>query len=59
MFKQNLKKTSLTLDADDYNIFKKVAKINNSDASKEIRKFIADYISQNQQLVMKIKTSSE
>lgn len=56
MFKKNLKKTSLTLDADDYNLFKKICKINNSDASKELRKFIADYISKNQQTAMKIKT---
>lgn len=58
MFNRVLKKTSLTLDADDYELFKKVAKINNSDASKEIRKFIEDYISKNQQTVMKIKTNS-
>lgn len=57
MFERVLKKTSLTLDYEDFQLFKKVAKINNSDASKEIRKFIEDYIKKNQQTVLKLKTS--
>lgn len=56
MFERVLKKTSLTLDEQDYKLFKQVCKVNNSDASKEIRKFIEDYISKNQQTVMKLKT---
>lgn len=56
MFKRELKKTSLTLDANDYKLFKEICKVNNSDASKEIRKFIEDYISKNQQTVIKLKT---
>jgi len=55
MFKRSLKKTSLTLDADDYELFKNICKVNNSDASKEIRKFIENYISKNQQTVMNFK----
>lgn len=55
MFERVLKKTSLTLDEQDYKLFKQVCKVNNSDASKEIRKFIEDYISKNQQTVMKLK----
>ncbi|MDD2448995.1 MAG: hypothetical protein PHS42_03230 [Sulfurimonas sp.] len=55
MIERTLKKTSLTLDKDDYELFKKIAKINNSDASKEIRKFIETYIKNNQQTVMKLK----
>jgi hypothetical protein len=55
MFERKMKKTSLTLDEDDYKLFKEICKINNSDASKELRKFIEDYISKNQQIVMKLK----
>lgn len=56
MFERVLKKTSLTLDEADYKLFKEICKVNNSDASKEIRKFIEEYISKNQQTVMKLKT---
>jgi len=56
MFKKNLKKTSMTLDVDDFQLFKKITKINNSDASKTIRQFIEDYIKKNQQIVIKIKS---
>ncbi len=56
MFERVLKKTSLTLDEADYKLFKEICKVNNSDASKEIRKFIEDYISKNQQIVTKLKT---
>lgn len=59
MFKRELKKTSLTLDFQDYQLFKEICKINNSDASKEIRKFIESYIKANQQTVIKIKTYRE
>lgn len=54
MFNRELKKTSLTLDEEYYKLFKRICKVNNSDASKEIRKFIENYISNNQQTVMKI-----
>ena len=56
MFKRNLKKTSLTLDIDDYVLFKNICKVNNSDASKTIRQMMQDYISKNQQIVMKLKS---
>ena len=56
MFKKELKKTSLTLEKNDYQLFKEICKVNNSDASKELRKFIAEYIKDNQQIVMKLKT---
>jgi len=56
MFEKNLKKTSVMFDVDDYELFKKICKLNNSDASKTLRAFIEDYISKNQQTVMKLKT---
>lgn len=55
MEEKNLVKTSLTLNKSEYEEFKKVCKINNSDASKEIRKMISNYIKKNQQLVQKLK----
>ncbi len=42
---KRLKKTSVTLDPDLYAEFKRLAKENDSDASKEIRKFIKEYVS--------------
>lgn len=47
MEEKNLVKTSLTLNKSEYEEFKKVCKINNSDASKEIRKFIKNYNKKN------------
>jgi len=58
MFEKNLKKTSVMFDVHDYKLFKEICKINNSDASKTLRAFIEDYISKNQQIVMKLKTKS-
>lgn len=59
MFNRTFKKTSLTLDWEEYQLFKRVAKINNSDASKEIRKFIESYIKENQQIVTQMKTEGK
>lgn len=47
MFERVLKKTSLTLDEQDFKLFKQICRVNNSDASKEIRKFIKEYIGKN------------
>jgi len=58
MFKKNLVRTSITLDKEDFQLFKQVCKINNSDASKTLRTFIEDYISKNQQTVVKLKTEA-
>lgn len=44
---QNFKKTSLTVDEKNYKLFKIICKLNNSDSSKEFRKFIENYIKQN------------
>lgn len=56
MFEKNLVRTSVTLDKEDFQLFKQICKVNNSDASKTIRAYIEDYISKNQQIVMKLKT---
>jgi len=52
---RNLKKTSLTLDSDEYEIFKKIAKENDTDASKFIRKFVRDYVKKNKDKWQKTK----
>jgi len=52
---RNLKKTSLTLDADMYEDFKKIAKENDTDASKLIRKFVRDYVKKNKDKWQKTK----
>jgi hypothetical protein len=49
-------KTSFTLDAKKYQEFKNLCKINHSDASKEIRKFIDEYIERHK-TNMKLKDS--
>ena len=54
---KNLVRTSVTLDKEDFQLFKKICKVNNSDASKTLRAFIESYIKNNQQTVMKIKTN--
>ena len=38
----------------DYARFKKIAKFNDSDTNKEIRKFIKEYLSKNADLALKI-----
>lgn len=57
--KTNYKKTSLTLDSEDYILFKKICKVNHSDASKEMRKMIEQYIKENRQTVANIKMGIE
>ncbi len=41
---------TLRVDADLWDRFKRVAKMNDSDASKEMRKFIKRYLAKNAQL---------
>jgi len=38
---------SLRLNKNDWELFKELCRLNNSDASKEMRKFIKEYITQN------------
>ncbi len=48
-----MKKATININKREYDTFKKLAKINNSDSSKEIRKFIQKYISEYNQLIFK------
>lgn len=44
---EGMKKVGFNIDANDWEEFKKLAKQNNSDTNKELRKFIKDYIEEN------------
>ncbi len=44
-----MKKVGFNVEADKWDRFKKVAKANNSDTNKELRKFIDLYLSKNSQ----------
>ena len=48
------KVVNIRVDEEKWERFKQVAKLNESDASKEIRKFINRYLSENSQLALKI-----
>lgn len=59
MFQEELKKTSLSLNAEQYQTFKKICKVKHSDASKEIRKFMEQYLKENKQIVMNLNFKKE
>lgn len=44
---EGMKKVGFNIDPNDWEEFKKLAKQNNSDTNKELRKFIKDYIEEN------------
>ena len=48
------KKLIINIDADLKSNFIKITKLNETDASKEIRKFIKEYVAKNAQLDLKI-----
>ncbi len=54
MLNQEMITANLKVDKSKWNTFKKITKFQNSDASKEIRKFIDRYIKENKELVEKL-----
>ena len=52
----NVKVVNIRVDADKWEKFKKLAKYQNSDASKEIRKFIDRYLAENSQLFLEMES---
>jgi len=48
------KVVNIRIDSDKWEKFKKIAKLNESDASKEVRKFVNRYLSDNAQLDLKL-----
>jgi len=51
--KIEMKRINAYVEPDIWDRFRKVAKLNDSDASKEIRKLIKKYLSENTQLLLK------
>jgi len=50
----NEKKISINVDSEKWERFKKIAKINNSTASQEVRKCVEKYLKENSQLELKV-----
>jgi metal-responsive CopG/Arc/MetJ family transcriptional regulator len=50
---------TIRVEKDLWDKFKKVAKYKDSDASKEIRKFIKRYLAENSQLFLEIEANSQ
>ena len=50
-----MKKISVNVDGEKWQRFKKLAKLNNSDTNKEIRKFIDRYLAEHSQLFLAIE----
>ena len=48
------KRATIRVNENDWELFKKLCKANESDASKEIRKFIKAYITQNTHKIKEI-----
>ena len=48
-----MKTKNIRVDEQKWERFKRIAKLNESDASKEIRKFINKYLAENAQLLLK------
>jgi hypothetical protein len=57
MFKrEELKKVGFNVEPSKWEDFKKVAKLNQSDTNKELRKFIDQYLADNKQLTIKVRS---
>lgn len=48
-------KANFPVDREKWDRFKKIAKLNNSDAAKELRKAVDTYLAENHQLALKIQ----
>jgi len=55
----NVKVVNIRVDAEKWEKFKKLAKYQNSDASKEIRKFIDKYLAEHSQLFLEMEAKSK
>lgn len=54
--KEKLKKININVEPSKWEDFKAIAKINQSDASKELRKFIDKYLEENRQLQIRVRS---
>ena len=57
--KEILKKVGFNVEPTKWEDFKTIAKLNQSDSNKELRKFIDSYLADNRQLTIKIRNASD
>ena len=57
--KEELKKVGFNVEPTKWEDFKAIAKLNQSDSNKELRKFIDSYLADNRQLTIKIRNASD
>jgi len=53
--REKMKKVGFNVEPSKWEKFKQVAKLNQSDTNKELRKFIDRYLAENAQLALKIR----
>ena len=53
--RENLKRVNFNVEPTKWEDFKAIAKLNQSDSNKELRKFIDSYLADNRQLTMKVR----
>ena len=54
--KEILKKVGFNVEPTKWEDFKAIAKLNQSDSNKELRKFIDQYLADNRQLTIKVRS---
>jgi hypothetical protein len=53
---EKLKRVNFNVEPSKWEDFKKIAKLNQSDSNKELRKFIDKYLEENRQLQIKVRS---
>ena len=53
--RENLKRVNFNVEPTKWEDFKVIAKLNQSDSNKELRKFIDSYLADNRQLTIKVR----
>lgn len=56
--RENLKRVNFNVEPTKWEDFKAIAKLNQSDSNKELRKFIDSYLADNRQLTIKIRNNA-
>ena len=57
--REYLKRVNYNVEPTKWEDFKVIAKLNQSDSNKELRKFIDSYLADNRQLTIKIRNASD
>ena len=57
--RENLKRVNFNVEPTKWEDFKVIAKLNQSDSNKELRKFIDSYLADNRQLTIKTRNASD